>query len=85
MKFKLINTKSNKLKSAAINKAGPILRLNKKKFEDEEFPHESFLTKRQTAKIRNAFASNMVTDIKLGKAQISKIFQLGGSFGSWFR
>ena len=35
MKFKLINTKSNKLKSAAINKAGPILRLNKNNFEDE--------------------------------------------------
>ena len=25
----------------------------------------------------------MLTDIKLGKAQISKIIQSGGSFGSW--
>ena len=25
----------------------------------------------------------MSTDIKLGKAQISKIIQSGGSFGSW--
>ena len=32
---------------------------------------------------KNAFANNMSTDIKLGKAQISKIIQSGGSFGSW--
>ena len=29
--------------------------------------------KKQTTKIRNAFANNMSTDIKLSKAQISKI------------
>ena len=46
-------------------------------------PHELFLTTRQTTKIRNAFANNMSTDIKLSKAQISKIIQSGGSFGSW--
>ena len=46
-------------------------------------PHESFLRTRKTTKIRNAFANNMSTDIKLSKDQISKIFQSGGSFGSW--
>ena len=46
-------------------------------------PHELFLTTRQTTKIRNAFANNISTDIKLSKAQISKIIQSGGSFGSW--
>ena len=46
-------------------------------------PHKLFLTARQTAKIRNAFANNMSTDIILSKAQISKIIQSGGSFGSW--
>ena len=46
-------------------------------------PYKFFLTTRQTTKIRNAFASNMSTDIKLSKAQIFKIIQLGGSFGSW--
>ena len=46
-------------------------------------PHELFLTTRQTTKIRSAFASNMSTDIKLSKAQIYKIIQFGGSFGSW--
>ena len=46
-------------------------------------PYDLFLTTRQATKIRNAFAKNMSTDIKLGKAQISKIIQSGGSFGSW--
>ena len=82
-KVKLTNKQLNKLKSAAKNKTGTILRLNKKNFEDEELPHELFLTTRQTTKIRNAFANNMRTDIKLSKAQISKISQSGGSFGSW--
>ena len=56
---------------------------NKKKFEDEELPHELFLTTRQATKIRNAFDNNMSTDVKLSKAQISKIIQSVGSFGSW--
>ena len=38
--------------------------------------HEIFLTTRQTGKIRNAFANNISTDIKLSKAQ-------SGSFDSW--
>ena len=46
-------------------------------------PHELFRTARQTTKIRNAFANNMSTNIKLGKAQISKIIQSSGSFSSW--
>ena len=47
-----------------------ILRLNKKNFEEEELPHDLFLTTRKTTKIRNAFANNVSTDIKL---KISKI------------
>ena len=34
-------------------------------------------------KLRNTFANNMSTDIKLSRAQISKINQSGGSFGSF--
>ena len=64
---KLTKTQLNKLKSAAKNKTGTILRLNKKEFEDEELPHEIFLTKRQTTKAKNAFANNVSTDIKLTK------------------
>ena len=46
-------------------------------------PHELFLTKRQATEIRNDFANNMSTDIKLSKAQISKIIQSSGSFDPW--
>ena len=41
MRVRLTNTQLNKLKSAAI------LRLTKEHFEDEELPHELFLTTRQ--------------------------------------
>ena len=73
----------NKLTFAAKNKTGTILRLYKESFEDEEFPHELFLTTRQTTKTKNAFANNMTTDKNLSKTQISKIIQSSGSFGSW--
>ena len=42
----------------------------KKIFQDEELLHKLFLTVRQTTKIRNGFAGNMSTDIKLSKAQM---------------
>ena len=71
-RVKLTNTLLNKLKSAAKNNTGTILRLYKKNFEDEELPHELFLTTRQTTKIKNVFAKNMSTDIKLSKVQIYK-------------
>ena len=82
-RVKLTKTQLNKLKSAAEHMAETILRLNKKNFEDEELPREFFLATRQTTKIRNAFSNNMSTDIKLSKAQMSKISQSGESFGSW--
>ena len=63
-RVKLTNTQLN-IKSAAKNKTGTILRLNKKKCEDEELPHELFLATRQTTKIRNTFGNNTSTDIKL--------------------
>ena len=34
------------------------------------------------AKLKNAFSNNMPTDLKLSKAQISKIIQSGGFLGS---
>ena len=57
--------------------------INKKNFQDEVLPHELFLITRQTTKIRNVLANNTLTDIKLTKAQTSKIIQSGVSFGSW--
>ena len=62
---KLTNTQLTKLKSAWTNKTGTILRISKKNFEDKKFPHKLFLKTRQTTKIRNAFADNISTDMKL--------------------
>ena len=81
-RVKLTNAQLNKLKSEN-NKTGTILIINKKNFQDEKLPQELFPTTRKTTKIRNAFANNMSTDIKFSKAQISKIIQPGGCFGSW--
>ena len=69
------------MESAAKNKIRTILRINKN-FQDEELPRELFLTTRQTTKIIYASDNNMSTDIKLSKAQMSKIIQLGGVFAS---
>ena len=82
-RVKLTNTQLNKLKAAAKYKKGTILRIINENFDDEQLPHELFLTTRQTTKIRNAFTNNMSTYIKLAKAQTSKIIQWGGSFVSW--
>ena len=45
--------------------------------------HALFLTTRQTTKVRNVFANNMLPGIKLSKVRIFKIIQSGRSFGSW--
>ena len=70
MIVKLTNTKS-KLKSPVKNKTGTELRSSKKKFQDEELPHELFLTKRQTTEI-NAIAKNMLTIQNLVKHNCQK-------------
>ena len=51
-------------------------------FDGNDLPHELLLTTRQKTKLRNAFNNNMSTDLKLSKAQISKIIQSGGFLGS---
>ena len=51
-------------------------------FDGNDLPHELLLTTRPKTKLRNALNNNMSTDIKLSKAQISKIFQSGGLLGS---
>ena len=79
----ITNAQLNKLKSAGKNKAGTVLRVDKKNFPGKELPHELFLITIQTTKIRNAFANNISAGIKLSKAQITKIIQSGEFFGSW--
>ena len=56
--------------------------MNIKMFNGNNLPHELLLTTRQKTKLRNAFNNNMSTDLKLSKAQISKIIQSGGFLGS---
>ena len=58
------------------------MRISLKMLNENDLPHELLLTTRQKAKLRNAFNNNMSTDLKLSKAQISKIIQSGGFLGS---
>ena len=45
---------------------------------ETNFPHKLLLTNRQIGNIRNFFANNLLTFIKLSKAQLPKIMQSGG-------
>ena len=78
---KLSNSQLNKLKSVVKNRQGTTLQMNTRMFSANNLPHELLLTTRQTTKLRNAIENNMSTDIKLSKAQISKIIQSGGFLG----
>ena len=53
-----------------------------KMFDGNDLPHELLLTARKKAKLINAFNNNMSTEIKLSKAQFSKIIQSRGFLGS---
>ena len=79
---KLTDTQLKKLKTAVKNKTGTTLRMNLKMLDGNDLPHELLLTTRKKTKLRNAFNNNISTDIKLSKAQISKIIQSGRFFGS---
>ena len=46
-RVKLTNTQTGKSKSATKNKNEKTLRITKKNFQDEEFPHELLLTTKQ--------------------------------------
>ena len=52
-----------------------------KMFDGNDLSHELLLTLRERTKLRNAFNNNITTDIKLSKAQISKIIQSGEFLG----
>ena len=73
---KLWNTQLRKLKTLAKDKTGTTLRMILKMFDGNNLPNELLLTTRQKTKLRNAFNNNMSTDLKLSKAQISKIINL---------
>ena len=72
-RIKLTTAQLNRLKSAARNKTGTTLRITKKNFQDEDLPHELFLSTRQKTKIRNVFDNNMSTDIKCSKTKFNRV------------
>ena len=78
---KLTNVQLNKLKKAVKSNEGGSLRLGIKIFNKDELPHELLLATRQNTKLRNAINNDLVTDIKLIKAQTKKLIQSGGFFG----
>ena len=80
---KLSDTQLKKLKTAVKDKTGTTLRISLKMFNGNDLPHELLLTTRQKTKLRNSFNNNVSTHLKLSKAEISKIIQSGGFFGSW--
>ena len=79
---KLADTQLKKLKTATKDKTGTTSRMSFKVLDRNDLPHELLLTTRQKTNLRNAFNNNMSTDLKLSKAQISKIIQSGGFLGS---
>ena len=77
MNVKLSNSQLNKLKSAINNETDVILRLSSNMIgnsdDETNFPHKLFLTNRQVANLRKAFANHKWTDIKLSKTQLTKM------------
>ena len=78
---KLSDIQLKKLKTTVKDKTGTTLRISLKMFAGNDLPRELLLTTRQITKLRNAFNNNMSIDLKLSKAQISKIIQSGGFLG----
>ena len=77
LNVKLSNSQLDKLKSAIENETEVVLRLSSNMVGDDEtnFPHKLFLTNRQVANLRKAFASYLSNDIKLSKVQIPRCNQ----------
>ena len=78
---KLTNLQLSKFKKAVKNNDSTTLRIDKKKLNKEDLPHELLLTTRQNTKLSNAINNNMATDLKLSKAQIKELIQSGGFLG----
>ena len=85
LNIKLSKSQLNKLQSAIKNETAIVLRLSSNMIENSDdetnFPHKLFLTNRQVANLRKAFANHASTDIKLSKTQLSKTIQSEGFLG----
>ena len=83
LNVKLSNSQLNKFKSAIKNETEVVWRLSSNMIGDNEanFPHQLLLTNRQVANLCKAFANHLSTDIKLSKAQLSKMIKSGRFLG----
>ena len=79
---KLPDSQIKRLKDAVKDNTGTTLRISFKMFNGNNLPHELLLTRRQKTNVKNAFNNNVSADLKLSKAQITKIIQSGGFLGS---
>ena len=79
---KLSDTQLKNVKTAVKDKTRTTLRISLNMFNGNDLPHELLLTTKQKTKLRNAFNNNISTNLKLSKAQISKIIQSEGCLGS---
>ena len=79
---KLSDAQLKKLKTAVKKKTGATLRMILKMLDGNDLPHELLLRTRQKTKLRNTFYNNILTDLTLSEAQISKIIQSGKFLGS---
>ena len=81
LNVKLSNSRLNKLRSPIKNETDVILKLSSNMIgnsdDEANFPHKLLLANRQVANLRKAFANRTSTDIKLSKAQLTKM-QKGG-------
>ena len=77
LNVKLSNSQLNKLKPAIKNETDVILRLSSNMVgnsnNETNFPHKLLLTNRQILSLRKAFANHTSADIKLSKAQLTKM------------
>ena len=87
LNVKLSNSQLNKLKSSIKNETDVVLRISSNMVsnsnDNTNFSHELFLTNRQVANIRKAFANHSSIDIKLSRTQLSKMIQSGGFLGNF--
>ena len=81
LNLKLSNSQLNKLKSAIKNETDAILRFSTYMIgnsdDEANFPHKLLLTTRKVANIRKAFSNLTSTDIKLSRAQLTKLQKSG--------
>ena len=76
------NSQLNKLEPVIKSETDSVLKLSSNMIcnstDETNFPSKLFLTKRQVANLRNAFAKHPSTGVKLSKTELSKMIQSGG-------